>query len=519
MASTLALVLGSAAAVYVFLLALLHFTQDPKEPPVIGTTIPFISPLFGIVFSGMQKFSTKIRDKYGLPIYTLRMPGQRIYILNSLSLVGPFQRQFKTIAFAPIEAQAAATVMGVGPAGNAIIGSDKMFDDDSYLSTFVPSINPGLSPGPGLDALNGAAIRYLSNNLSNLRDNTPTTIELFSWVSDQICMATTEAMYGPKNPFRDPRVLAAWHVFEPQIIMHMLKAWPSVLARKSLHAREQVLIPALEKYFAQNGHLEASVLTQCRYKHNTGHGLRGRDVAATEIGQLVATLVNSEASAFWMIYNIYSDPEVLDECRKEVEQLVQVDKDSISTIDLSKVKSSCPILLSTWQETLRHMHIGVSARVVAKDTMLDNKYLLKKDATVMVITPVLHSDISTWGPTAGEFNYRRFLREPGAQRAKPAAFRSFGGGTTLCPGRHFVSTEVMSFVAIFLLRFELKPATRHGKWVQPRMNLPMTSSMPTPKDKVPVEVTPRDNREWRVSFSASSMGVNMVAEDVAEDNE
>lgn len=100
--------------------------------------------------------------------------------------------------------------MGVGPAGNAVIGSQKMFDDDSYLSTFVPSIHPGLSPGPGLDALNAAAIQYLSGSLSNLHSSSPTVVELFSWIRDQLTMATTEATYGPKNPFGDSAVRKAW---------------------------------------------------------------------------------------------------------------------------------------------------------------------------------------------------------------------------------------------------------------------------------------------------------------------
>lgn len=140
------------------------------------------------------------------------MPGQRIYVVNSLSLIPPLQRQIKTIAFAPIEAQAAATVMGVGPAGNAIIGSDKMFDDDSYLSTFVPSTHPALSPGPGLDALTGAAIRYLSSSLAQVGAQGPTagTVDLFSWIRRELFMATTESVYGPHNPFRDPAVARAW---------------------------------------------------------------------------------------------------------------------------------------------------------------------------------------------------------------------------------------------------------------------------------------------------------------------
>lgn len=298
-------------------------------------------------------------------------------------------------------------------------------------------------------------------------------------------------------------------------MVHMLKAWPSVLARQSLDARECLLIPAFEKYFAANGHHEGSLLVQCRYNHNIGHGLRGRDVAATEIGQMVASLTNSVASAFWMIFHIFSDPVVLNDCRKEVEQLVEVDKDGVSTIDLAKVKSSCPILLSTWQEMLRYSHIGIAARVVMTDTMFANQYLLKKGATVMTVTPVQHTETSLWGPNVNDFDHRRFLREPDRKRTNPVAFRAFGGGTVLCPGRHFVSTEVMSFAAVLLLRFDLKPATRDGKWVEPRKNILMTTSMPTPKDEVLVKIVTRGNpgQRWRFNFSASSKGVDTMAED------
>lgn len=61
MTSTLALVLGSVGAAYVSLSALLHFTQDSKEPPAIETTIPFSSPLLGLI-PGMQRFFVKLRS-------------------------------------------------------------------------------------------------------------------------------------------------------------------------------------------------------------------------------------------------------------------------------------------------------------------------------------------------------------------------------------------------------------------------------------------------------------------------
>lgn len=60
MPSTLIVILGSVAATYVFFAALLHLTQDSKEPPAIETSIPFLGPLYGFIL-GMQKFTVNLR--------------------------------------------------------------------------------------------------------------------------------------------------------------------------------------------------------------------------------------------------------------------------------------------------------------------------------------------------------------------------------------------------------------------------------------------------------------------------
>lgn len=45
--SAVATVLCGAAAVYVFLWTLLHLTHGKDEPPMVSTSVPFISPILG----------------------------------------------------------------------------------------------------------------------------------------------------------------------------------------------------------------------------------------------------------------------------------------------------------------------------------------------------------------------------------------------------------------------------------------------------------------------------------------
>lgn len=56
----------------------------------------------------------------------------------------------------------------------------------------------------------------------------------------------------------------------------------------------------------------------------------------------------------------------------------------------------------------------------------------------------------------------------------------------------------------------------NGMWAEARKNITMTSSMPMPRDEVPVRILSIGERKWQVHFSGSTKGVDMVAEDIAQ---
>lgn len=215
-------------ATYAFLRALLRLTQDEREPQTLATSLPFVSPLLGL---GTQKtkFFVKLRlgntqrgpagctqpltvaalhrNERGLPIYTLRMPGSRTYVINSLSLVPALQRQIRVISFHPIEHRAAERVMGLTRSGCDILGAN-MNHDDSYLGSFVKALHPALSPGPGLDEINQLSAQLLATSLG--RRTTASQVDMFEWIRHEVLIATTNAIYGPHNIFKNPKHEAAW---------------------------------------------------------------------------------------------------------------------------------------------------------------------------------------------------------------------------------------------------------------------------------------------------------------------
>lgn len=295
----------------------------------------------------------------------------------------------------------------------------------------------------------------------------------------------------------------------------LLQLFPSVLAKESLLAREKI-VKAFTDYFSNGGGYEqGSALTRARYQHSIDYHVSIEDIARFEVGGAIAILTNTIPSAFWLLWHIISDAAVLEDCRDELYRLCKIE-DGRVTIDITEVKNSCPILLSTLQEVLRVHGTGISIRVVQSDYLLDDKYLLKKGSTLMIPGPVQHSSKAVYGESVDEFNHKRFLRTNG-RRLNPVGFRGFGGGATLCPGRHFASTEIIAFAALMILRFDIKPVG--GKWVRPTTDKAgMHASVPPPDSDVEVEITPREGelagKQWNAILTGSDQTMDFVAEDL-----
>jgi cytochrome P450 len=173
-------------------------------------------------------------------------------------------------------------------------------------------------------------------------------------------------------------------------------------------------------------------------------------------------------------------------------------------------------MVSTWQETLRFFGISISARVVQEDTLVDNHFLLKKGGVLMMPNATIHTDQGLWGPSAHEFNHKRFIKAKGdgSVRFPAAAFRGFGSGHVLCPGRHFASMEVLALLALILVRLDVTPTGGH--WVVPKKDMAMDRACPLPASKTNVVMRQRKPGTWKVLFSDDFQGVNIVAEDLQD---
>lgn len=288
--------------------------------------------------------------------------------------------------------------------------------------------------------------------------------------------------------------------FQSDLTPMLVGILPSITARKGIAGRA-IVAEAFEKYYRNEGHKSGSDLAKKRYEVAARNGVSLEDTAKYEVGGALATVFNTAPTAFWTLFFIYSTPGLLDQVRAEIDSIVIMNSDHqgpIRNVDIKGLKERCPLLISTFQETLRYISIGTSVRQVMEDTVLSGQWLLKKNSMVQMPSRIIHKDSSLWGPDVDEFNPRRFLKDPEAQksgsgtkkRPHAAAVRTFGGGTTLCPGRHFAMNEILALTAMFVLRYDMVPAA--GTWSMPSTNNSgMANSVMEPDTDVEVEVSLR----------------------------
>lgn len=101
--------------------------------------------------------------------------------------------------------------MGASPEGRRIlVRKVEGVGEFSYPILFDKAIHPAVTPGPKLDAMNRLSVQKVAETVEILASQTPRTLGLFEWVKKEITLATTEAVYGLKNPFRDAKIREAY---------------------------------------------------------------------------------------------------------------------------------------------------------------------------------------------------------------------------------------------------------------------------------------------------------------------
>lgn len=136
-----------------------------------------------------------------------------MYIVTTPELIQKIQKQPKILAFPPIEAKFSLQVCAPSKKAHEIVMRNVNGDEgdwglsmDSYAS-----MRAALTPGPELDEMNRVMIQNVAASLDDLSTTgKPVKKGLARWLRSAITIATTNAVYGPQNPYKDQSVQDAF---------------------------------------------------------------------------------------------------------------------------------------------------------------------------------------------------------------------------------------------------------------------------------------------------------------------
>lgn len=137
------------------------------------------------------------------------MPFSRMYVVNSTELIPALQRHWRTVSFGALAADAGYLV-GLSKEGNEILHRD-LTSEHGFSLSWPKYIMSAMGPGKDLDNINRKSVEIFSEDMDQLRaKGAPIKTGLWEWSRDIMVKSTTEAVWGPQNPYRDAAVAQAW---------------------------------------------------------------------------------------------------------------------------------------------------------------------------------------------------------------------------------------------------------------------------------------------------------------------
>ncbi|KAK6344257.1 hypothetical protein TWF696_007899 [Orbilia brochopaga] len=473
--------------VYTFTVSTLNDGKPTKdgEPPVPPYWLPFVRHAFDLA-AGEEKMLEKYRKvdgKPGLP-RTIYAFGQKIYLLTDPAAISLMYRKSKTLVFDPLIEHALIQMFGGTPSAFRALAPGLPGVDQTGLEEkpewcklvhgmYLRELNPKT---PSLDNMTRIFVRELNNELEKHMplEKDFVEVDLFTWVKKIMFPASGRALYGTKLRLTDELAKNFW--FWDSAFLQLFKMYPDFMI-PGVRAARQVVIDELIRWRMEVKDMRDKVPDDVLWEENFGTRLVKERVKLTEqvldeddhqahasihLSLLWGLEANALPTASWLMGFALTTPGVLERMREELKTCKEAPTpgSSLPAFDVEKL-SKLPYLNAVWQETLRLGTSSMSPRMVLEDTEI-NGYMFKKGGMIQGLNPLAQIEEAYWGKDVNNFNPDRWLPYPDEDaaaaarriREHQAKLRPFGGGLSICPGRHFASQEILATVAVMTVGLE-----------------------------------------------------------------
>ena len=184
----------------------------------------------------------------------------------------------------------------------------------------------------------------------------------------------------------------------------------------------------------------------------TGTYLKTNEIRDQIITLLIAGHETTSGMLSYAFYSIIKHPEVAKKAYAEVDEVLG--KDLTINPEYSQI-NKLKYIKQILSESLRLCPTGVSFAVEPKeDTIIGNKYAVKKGQSIQVLLTSLHVQENAWGKDALKFNPENFSSD-NAKKIPSHVYKPFGNGQRSCLGKHFALHEATLIIGLVLQRYHL----------------------------------------------------------------
>ena len=144
-----------------------------------------------------------------------------MYAIKTGKLVSAVQRNHKNLSFDPYVTAAAKRMVGITGVGLHLL-QEKHNGGCGINQDIIHAMHPALL-GPGLDEMNQKMISGLCSSIDALSSDGENTLDLHAWCKHSITVASTRAVWGPKDPYQSESLRSAfWSVFRFQYVVYFI---------------------------------------------------------------------------------------------------------------------------------------------------------------------------------------------------------------------------------------------------------------------------------------------------------
>lgn len=138
------------------------------------------------------------------------MLSRKVYVVTSPDMVNAVNGNSKTIAFNPFIAMLGKRITGHDEATSQIVQHNLNGEQGAgYVTDVHDGTVTSLAPGKLLQRTTTAMLQQVSPCLHALTK--AGEVDLFQWTRSMVTMCSTQALYGPNNPFsQNPHLMESF---------------------------------------------------------------------------------------------------------------------------------------------------------------------------------------------------------------------------------------------------------------------------------------------------------------------